>query len=314
MYAYGVFTGSDKDHQTRQREHPKLQLTKTSQRMRVAAGFTENGLCVHSPHPFPCGNATGQVPASAGTMKSTYWQRYLWTSFLNSWNIQHCIVCMCSVSKLCPTLSKPMDCGRLGFLCPWDFPGKNTRVGCHFLLQGIFPPRDRTCVSCVSCIAGGFFTTEPPEKPVQSLCTPSLFFPKLDPTTVSLVEHCKGLFLGAMLKGTADYRLPSHTHQDGGMCSRLKRRWAGYLQNSHKLKALQLYSRPEQFPPISIYPNFISKYILLNHLRGTNSQILSFVRFSLGMGLCCSTLIRKLNGRDLDACGGVKIPPKRDQY
>ena len=23
-------------------------------------------------------------------------------------------------------------------LCPWDFPGKNTRMGCHFLLQGIF--------------------------------------------------------------------------------------------------------------------------------------------------------------------------------
>ena len=27
--------------------------------------------------------------------------------------------------------------GRL--LCPWDFPGKNTEVGCHVLLQGIFP-------------------------------------------------------------------------------------------------------------------------------------------------------------------------------
>ena len=24
------------------------------------------------------------------------------------------------------------------FLCPWDCPGKNTRVGCHTLLQGIF--------------------------------------------------------------------------------------------------------------------------------------------------------------------------------
>ena len=24
-------------------------------------------------------------------------------------------------------------------LCPWDFPGKNTGVGCRFLLQGIFP-------------------------------------------------------------------------------------------------------------------------------------------------------------------------------
>ena len=23
--------------------------------------------------------------------------------------------------------------------CPWDFPGKNTGVGCHFLPQGIFP-------------------------------------------------------------------------------------------------------------------------------------------------------------------------------
>ena len=25
------------------------------------------------------------------------------------------------------------------YLCPWDSPGKNTGVGCHFLLQGIFP-------------------------------------------------------------------------------------------------------------------------------------------------------------------------------
>ena len=24
-------------------------------------------------------------------------------------------------------------------LCPWNFPGKNTGVGCHFFLQGIFP-------------------------------------------------------------------------------------------------------------------------------------------------------------------------------
>ena len=24
-------------------------------------------------------------------------------------------------------------------LCPWDFPGKNTGMGCHFFLQGIFP-------------------------------------------------------------------------------------------------------------------------------------------------------------------------------
>ena len=27
-------------------------------------------------------------------------------------------------------------------LCPWDSPGKNTGVLCHFLLQGIFPTRE----------------------------------------------------------------------------------------------------------------------------------------------------------------------------
>ena len=30
-----------------------------------------------------------------------------------------------------------------------DSPGKNTRVFCHFLLQGIFPTQDGTHVSCV---------------------------------------------------------------------------------------------------------------------------------------------------------------------
>ena len=28
---------------------------------------------------------------------------------------------------------------RARLLCPWDFPGKNIGVDCHFLLQGIFP-------------------------------------------------------------------------------------------------------------------------------------------------------------------------------
>ena len=34
--------------------------------------------------------------------------------------------------------SYPMDCSPPGSLCPWDFPGKNTGVGCHTRLQGIF--------------------------------------------------------------------------------------------------------------------------------------------------------------------------------
>ena len=36
-------------------------------------------------------------------------------------------------------------------LCPWDFPGKNPRVGCHFLLQASSRHRDQTHVTYDSC-------------------------------------------------------------------------------------------------------------------------------------------------------------------
>ena len=46
---------------------------------------------------------------------------------------------------------------------PWEFPGKNTGMGCHFLLQGIFLTTEIKPTSLA--LAGGFFTTEPPGKP-----------------------------------------------------------------------------------------------------------------------------------------------------
>ena len=49
---------------------------------------------------------------------------------------------MCMYAKSlqsCPTLYDPMDCSSPGSLCPWDSPGKNSGVGCHALLQEIFP-------------------------------------------------------------------------------------------------------------------------------------------------------------------------------
>ena len=49
------------------------------------------------------------------------------------------IMCVCVlVAQECPTLCDLMECSPPGFLCPLDSPGKNTRVGCHSLLQGIF--------------------------------------------------------------------------------------------------------------------------------------------------------------------------------
>ena len=38
--------------------------------------------------------------------------------------------------QLYQTLLHPDGLLPTRLLCPWDFPGKNTEVGCHFLLQG----------------------------------------------------------------------------------------------------------------------------------------------------------------------------------
>ena len=43
------------------------------------------------------------------------------------------------VTQLCPTLCHRTDCSP-----PGSSSGKNTGVGCHFLLQGIFPTKDQT--------------------------------------------------------------------------------------------------------------------------------------------------------------------------
>ena len=39
----------------------------------------------------------------------------------------------------CPSRQDPEDCSHVRFLRPWNSPGKDIGVGCHFLLQGIFP-------------------------------------------------------------------------------------------------------------------------------------------------------------------------------
>ena len=52
----------------------------------------------------------------------------------------------CGLSQLsghlCSVVSdslQPYGLQSARLFCPWNFPGKNTRMGCHFLLQRIFP-------------------------------------------------------------------------------------------------------------------------------------------------------------------------------
>ena len=43
----------------------------------------------------------------------------------------------CLIAKSCSVLLRPHGLKPTRLLCPWNFPGKNMGVGCHFLLQGV---------------------------------------------------------------------------------------------------------------------------------------------------------------------------------
>jgi len=61
------------------------------------------------------------------------------------------------VAKSCPSAVTPWTVSPLGrpqrtarFLCPWDFAGKNTELGCYSLFQEIFPTQGSNMVSCIA--------------------------------------------------------------------------------------------------------------------------------------------------------------------
>ena len=58
-----------------------------------------------------------------------------------SWTINKAVY-VCLVPQFCPNPCNPMDCSLLGSFVHGDSPGKNTGVGCHALLQGIFPTQE----------------------------------------------------------------------------------------------------------------------------------------------------------------------------
>ena len=71
-------------------------------------------------------------------------------------------VCVLSRSVVSDSL-QPHGLKLVRLLCPWNFPGKNTGVGCHFVLQGIF---DTGIEPAFLTLGGGFFNTELPGKPM----------------------------------------------------------------------------------------------------------------------------------------------------
>ena len=54
------------------------------------------------------------------------------------------IMCVVLVTQSCLALCNSM-------VCQWDSPGKNTGMGCHSLLQGIFPTQGSNSTGLLYC-------------------------------------------------------------------------------------------------------------------------------------------------------------------
>ena len=67
-------------------------------------------------------------------------------------------------AQLCPTLLWPHGLQPTRLLYPWDSSGKNTGMGCYFLLQGIFPiQRSNLRLLCLLHWQKGSLPLVPPE-------------------------------------------------------------------------------------------------------------------------------------------------------
>ena len=84
----------------------------------------------------------------------------------------YCLLWMKWKSLSCVQLfCDPMDY----ILCPWDFPGKNTVVSCHSLLQGDLP--DPGVKPSSPALQAGSLPSEPPGKPLLSMINKSKQYP-----------------------------------------------------------------------------------------------------------------------------------------
>ena len=99
------------------------------------------GLHPTGPHPLPLGAACPSATPGAAApyfLPELSVQRVKKLTFLWGLGWSEVVVVVFSRSAAPDSLRPPvLQPARL--LCPWDFSEKNIGVGCHILLQGIFP-------------------------------------------------------------------------------------------------------------------------------------------------------------------------------
>ena len=69
-----------------------------------------------------------------------------------------CHMCMCLVTQLCLTVCNPLDYSLPGFSVHGIFQARILEWVATSFSRGSSQSKDRTCISCVSCIVGQYFT------------------------------------------------------------------------------------------------------------------------------------------------------------
>ena len=106
----------------------------------------------------------------------------------------------CQVTSVVSDSLRPYRLQPARLLCPWDSPGKHTGVGCHALLQGIFPTQGSNLrLLCLLHWQGGSVPLAPPGKPNSTYGT--LFLK----CTVGRTNH---LYLMGDAEGSEKQRRP----------------------------------------------------------------------------------------------------------
>ena len=80
---------------------------------------------------------------------------------IHIWDCEH----PCSVAQLCLTFHSPVHCSPPGSSAHGTLQARILEQVAISYFRGSSQSRDQTWVSCGSCNAGRFFTTEPPGKP-----------------------------------------------------------------------------------------------------------------------------------------------------
>ena len=93
-------------------------------------------VCHIFPHNFDCG--MGYVPSSPLLIKMVF-PNPLLGSFIFTMYVCVCVsACVCIYLVVSDSLW-PHRLSSARFFCPWNFPGKNPGLDCHFFLQRIYP-------------------------------------------------------------------------------------------------------------------------------------------------------------------------------